>query len=109
MRTGDRLSQGREPAGGARRAPARAVSWILLYRQPKLTRQGEYPHAELHGASNRPTGSSLCLSEATSQTAAKIPFGSYDTWCSDASLKRWLEETVRLEGLTEVSKKQCHD
>src|SRR6516164_11587204 len=65
---------GRESVGGARRAPARAVSWILSCRQRKPRRQGEYPHAELQGASNRPTRSSMHLSEATTQTAAKIPW-----------------------------------
>src|SRR6516165_379463 len=64
---------GRESVGGARRAPARAVSWILSCRQRKPRRQGKYPHAELQGASNRPTRSSMHLSEATTQTAAKIP------------------------------------
>src|SRR5262249_7227164 len=43
-------------------------------RQRNPTRQGEYPHAELQGASNRPTRSSMHLSEAISQTAAEIPW-----------------------------------
>src|SRR6516165_1759590 len=74
MSAGGRPPRGRDSVGGARRAPARAVSWILSCRQRKPTRQGEYPNAELQGASNRPTRSSMHLSEATSQTAAEIPW-----------------------------------